>query len=63
MVKLEPVSSRSIITCNVINMDANKVAHNLARHAFDSDFVIVWDGDPPTFIMPAVIADVTIPTI
>lgn len=40
--------------------DANKVAHSLARHAYDSIATVFWDGDPPMFIMPLVINDVTI---
>ena len=40
------------------NWGANLVAHNLARHAFDSNSSISWDCDPPSFIMPDVLNDV-----
>lgn len=40
--------------------DANRVAHNFARHIYDSKFVINWDGDPPSFILPNIIFDVTV---
>ena len=32
--------------------EANYVAHKLARHAFDSNLSIFWDSDPPSFIVP-----------
>ena len=32
--------------------EANSVAHKLARHAFDSNLSIFWDSDPPSFIVP-----------
>jgi hypothetical protein len=40
--------------------EANQVAHDLARHCFinhDDDF---WDNDPPSFIMRAMVNDVTV---
>ena len=40
--------------------EANRVAHHLAKYAFDSNTDVFWDGDPPSFIMPFVIADVTL---
>lgn len=40
--------------------DTNKVAHTIARHVYDSNYVLVWDGDPPSFIMPLLIDDLTI---
>ena len=40
--------------------EANKVAHHLEKVSFESNYVISWDGDPPGFIMPFAIHDVTI---
>jgi ribonuclease HI len=40
--------------------DANRAAHNLARHAYDSKVVVFWDGDPPSFLLPDIIFDVTV---
>lgn len=37
--------------------DTNKVAHIIARHAFESNSNFCWDDDPPNFIMPTVISD------
>jgi ribonuclease HI len=42
------------------NRDANQVAHSLARHVYESKENLVWNGDPPKFILPFVILDVTI---
>uniref|UniRef100_A0ACD5U7R5 Uncharacterized protein n=1 Tax=Avena sativa TaxID=4498 RepID=A0ACD5U7R5_AVESA len=39
--------------------EANKVAHNLARLAFDSDSVIAWDGDPHSSVLADALYDVT----
>jgi hypothetical protein len=38
--------------------DSNRVAHNLARISFDSNRVIVWEGDP--HVLRDVISDVTL---
>ena len=32
--------------------DANQVAHQLAKHVYQSKENLVWDGDPPGFILP-----------
>ena len=40
--------------------EANLVAHHLARNAFRSKQVFIWDGDPPVFILPFVIKDVAL---
>ena len=40
--------------------EANLLAHNLARYAFDSNSSIFWDCDPPSFIMPYVQNDVSL---
>ena len=39
--------------------DANQVAHELARYAYDSKESRVWDGDPPGFIFHFLVHDVT----
>ena len=53
-------SSRlGVITVQHCNREANRVAHNLARNAFDSNLSYCWDGEPPSFIMVDVINDVT----
>lgn len=40
--------------------DANLVAHNLEKHSYESKSVIFWDDDPPSFLLPYVIHDVTL---
>jgi hypothetical protein len=35
------------------------VAHLLAKLSFDSKETLVWKGDPLDFILPSLIADVT----
>jgi ribonuclease HI len=40
--------------------DANQVTHQLARNAFISKQYIVWEGDPPVFILSYVLNDVTL---
>ena len=42
------------------NREANKVAHTLARHALDSNSSVFWDDNPPSFIVPAAINDVSL---
>jgi ribonuclease HI len=39
--------------------EANQVAHELARYAFNSNSVVRWDESPPSFILPFVLKDVT----
>jgi hypothetical protein len=34
------------------------VAHLLAKLLFDSKESLVWEGDPPDFILPSLVADV-----
>uniref|UniRef100_A0ACD5WS59 Uncharacterized protein n=1 Tax=Avena sativa TaxID=4498 RepID=A0ACD5WS59_AVESA len=40
--------------------EANKVAHELARHSFINHVDEFWDNDPPSFIMPTMVNDVTV---
>jgi hypothetical protein len=40
--------------------DANKVAHNLGKYAYDMNNSVFWEGDPPGFILKDVIDDVTL---
>ena len=40
------------ITVRHCRREANSVAHKLARHAYDSNLSIFWDSDPPSFIVP-----------
>ena len=47
--------AQSNITFQHCSRDANKVAHSLARHAYDSISNVFWDGDRPMFILPLVI--------
>jgi hypothetical protein len=39
---------------------ANKVAHNLARFSYDSDGVMLWDGDPPISVLNDVMKDISL---
>ena len=39
--------------------EANKVAHKIARKVFDSKVNVYWDDDPPRFILPDVMNDVS----
>jgi hypothetical protein len=47
------------ISFNHCPRDSNRVTHNLARYSFDTNQVIVWDGDPPDHVLQDVISDVT----
>ena len=40
--------------------EANEVAHELARHSFINFVDCFWDDDPPSFLFPKLINDVTI---
>ena len=40
--------------------EANRVGHHLAKHSYDTQSSFEWDGDPPNFILPYVINDVTL---
>ena len=40
--------------------EANQVAHELAKASYNSQSIVSWDGDPPSFILPFVINDVTV---
>jgi ribonuclease HI len=40
--------------------EANKVAHELARVSFSSSSSCNWDDDPPSFLLPYLLDDVTI---
>ena len=40
--------------------EANVVAHKIARFAFNSDSSIFWDSNPPSFIIPDVMNDVSL---
>lgn len=40
--------------------DANRAAHNLARRTYDLNVEVDWDGDPPNFILPDILFDVTV---
>jgi hypothetical protein len=42
------------------NREANQVAHELARYSFINHVDEFWDNDPPSFIIPAMVHDVTI---
>ena len=39
--------------------DANRLAHTVARHAYESKLVLSWEDEPPVFILPHVLSDVT----
>ena len=41
-------------------MEANQVAHELARQAMLTKENCIWDDDPPSFILQLVSDDVTI---
>ena len=43
--------------------EANRVAHLLAKHSYDTQSAFDWDGDPPNFILSYVINDVTLLTV
>jgi hypothetical protein len=40
--------------------EVNQVARHLAKYSYESNSVIRWDGDPPSFIKPHVMNDVTL---
>jgi hypothetical protein len=40
--------------------ETNEVAHELARYAYDTNFVIRWEDVPPSFILPFVLNDVKV---
>jgi hypothetical protein len=40
--------------------EANKVAHELARKCYIDKISCNWDDDPPSFILPTLVDDVTI---
>ena len=40
--------------------EANEVAHQLAKKVYESRENFIWEGDPPRFILPFVINDVTL---
>ena len=40
--------------------EANYMVHNLARHVFVSNSTFSWGNDPPDFIIPAVMIDVSL---
>ena len=39
--------------------EVNMMAHTLARHAFTSNSFVFWVGNPPSFIVSAVMNDVS----
>jgi hypothetical protein len=40
--------------------EANVVAHQLAKYVYQTKENFIWEGDPPSFLLPFVINDVTI---
>jgi hypothetical protein len=40
--------------------EANIVAHELAKSSFQSSSSCTWDDDPPSFILPSLINDVSV---
>jgi ribonuclease HI len=40
--------------------EANVVAHQLAKYVYQTKENFIWEGDPPSFLLPFVIKDVTI---
>ena len=40
--------------------EANQLAHQIAKHSYDNQLEFSWDGDPPSFILPLVINDLTL---
>ena len=40
--------------------EANTLAHTLARHVFESNVMYWWDDDPPSFLLPHVLKDVSL---
>lgn len=40
--------------------EANNLAHYLARHAYDIQLMYWWDDEPPSFLLPHVLKDVTL---
>jgi hypothetical protein len=40
--------------------EANKVAHNYARLYFESDRMLLWDGDPPSSVLRDVMNEVSV---
>jgi hypothetical protein len=54
---LAEFSSISIEHCN---RDMNRVAHNLANLAVQSKHVCIWIDEAPSFILEALVNDVTL---
>ena len=40
--------------------EANMVAHKIAREVYNSNLDLFWDDNPPSFIIPDVLNDVTL---
>lgn len=40
--------------------DDNRATHNSARRVYDSKIVVNWEGDPPSFIIPDIVFEVTV---
>jgi ribonuclease HI len=50
------------ISFNHCQREANQVAHQMAKYSYDTKESHAWDGDPPDFILPFIIRDVTLLT-
>jgi hypothetical protein len=40
--------------------EANSVAHELARHGLSTKSTCTWVDEPPSFLLPSILNDVTI---
>jgi hypothetical protein len=40
--------------------EANSVAHEIARNSFQLNLSCIWDDDPPSFVLPFLINDVSV---
>ena len=48
-------STMNIASLQLCPRDANQVAHELAKHAYQMKVQLEWDGDTPDFILPFVV--------
>jgi hypothetical protein len=52
--------STQVLETSNFNREANKAAHELARYSYTEHVGRVWDDDPPSFLYPKLINDVSI---
>lgn len=53
-------STMNVVAFQHCLREANEVAHQLAKYVYQTKENFIWEGDPPSFLLPFVINDVTI---